>query len=231
MTRPSRHGITLVEVMIAIAIVSIVGTMVYSAFSTTALRKRRVEEDLDRHHVVATALERMAREISMAYVSAQRPQSESLWVFRTAFVGEDHGKSDRLDFTSFSHQRLVRDAHESDQNELSYFLAPHPQDSRRKVLARREQVRPDEDPRRGGRVQILLEDVRSLELEYLDPISKDWVRTWDSTSMNAQMNRLPAQVKIRIELPDPRERNRVVRFGTRAVIPLQHALNFARYVQ
>ena len=33
-----------------------------------------------------------------------------------------------VDFTSFSHRRLFRDAHESDQNEISYFLASDPRD-------------------------------------------------------------------------------------------------------
>jgi general secretion pathway protein J len=226
----NRRGVTLIEVMIGIAIIAIVGTMVYSAFSTTSRRKKRVEEDLDRHHEIAATLERMARELSMAYVSAQRPPSDSLWVFRTCFVGTDHGNADRVDFTTFAHRRLVRNAHESDQAEVSYFVTRHPTISSRKVLARREQARPDEDPQRGGRVEILLDDVRGFDLEYLDPISREWVRTWNTLNMSAEVNRLPVQVKIRIDVPGPRSRSDVETFGTRAVLPLQYGLNHARYL-
>ena len=131
-------GITLVEVMVAVTILAMVTLMVWSGFSQTARTKEELSEVLQRSHGIHSAMERMAREISMAFVSAQRNPDPNLQAVRTAFVGTDHGERDRLDFNSFSHRRLYRDAHESDQNELSYFLAPDPEDrSRGYVLARR----------------------------------------------------------------------------------------------
>ena len=94
-------------------------------------------------------IERMARELSMAFVSAQLNKSPALQVVKTAFVGTDPGKGSRIDFTSFSHQRLYRDAHESDQNELSYFVADDPEDAEPHVLARREQQPHRRRPARG----------------------------------------------------------------------------------
>ena len=155
---------------------------------------------------------------------------------RTIFVGTDRGERDRIDFTSFSHTRLQRDAKESDQNELSYFVARHPDDSRRMVLARREQARIDEDPEEGGRVQILLEDIRAFQLEYLDPQDWEWDRTWDTSQVSAQPNRLPAQVRISITVPEYEEfgtagrRSREERtFTTVATPALTWALNHASY--
>lgn len=227
--RRARIGVTLIEVMVALSIFSIIGTMVYSAFSTTARHKQRVEADLDRHQIVAAALERIARELSMAYVSAQRNPNASLVTMETAFHGRDHGERDRIDFTSFSHQRLYRDAHESDQNEISYFITRHPEDQHRTVLARREQNRPDQDAERGGDVEILLEDVTAFDVEYLEPGSYRWVREWDARSAGDHLNVLPEQVKIVIEVPHPGNPRQTIRLGTRATLPIRYGLNHAQY--
>jgi general secretion pathway protein J len=224
-----REGVTLIEVMVAITIFAVIGTMIYSTFVNTARHKQKVAEDIDRHHALEAALERMAREISMAFVSAQLNPSPTLQVTKTAFLGTDRGSRDRLDFTSFSHRRLYRNAHESDQNEISYFLANDPSDPGEMVLARREQNRIDDDPLSGGRVDVLLDGVEGLELEYLDPTTNLWVQRWDTRSAAGQPNRLPSQVKIRIRVKDPRDRGKTEVYGTRAVLPLQYGLNHAIY--
>ncbi|MDH5490962.1 MAG: prepilin-type N-terminal cleavage/methylation domain-containing protein [Myxococcales bacterium] len=225
----AREGITLVEAMVALTILAIVTTLIWEGYAQTARNKSRVQEDLDRSHAIQAALHRISTELSMAYVSAQLNPNEALQSMRTAFVGEDHGSRDRLDFTSFSHRRLMRNAHESDQNELSYFITEHPDDSSIDVLARRESSRIDDDPRRGGRIQIMVEDVEGLEFEYLDPTSGEWLMTWDTTQGAMQPNRLPSQVKILITVPHHRRRGIKQTFGTRASLPLVWALNHAIY--
>ncbi|MEO0324846.1 MAG: type II secretion system protein GspJ [Myxococcota bacterium] len=226
------RGITLIETMVSIAILSMVSAAVWGGFSQTARNKQRVEESLERNHVVQAALTRMAREISMAYVSAQVNPSPSLEVTQTCFIGDDRTRGDRLDFTSFGHRRLYRDAHESDQNEVSYFVTRHPEEDML-VLARREQNRIDDDCQRGGRVEILLEDVEGLEFEYLNPNTGEWQRTWSAVegeaSVTGQPNLLPAQVKITLEVPHPRRRGRTLTYATRAAVPMRFGLNHAIY--
>jgi general secretion pathway protein J len=221
--------VTLVEIMVAIAIMAIVSTLVWSGFSQTSRNKARVEGQLDRYHVIRVALERMTRELSMAFVSAQLNPNPALQHVLTAFVGTDRGHRDRLDFTSFSHRRLIRDSHESDQNELSYFVTDHPDDSSRMVLARREQNRIDDKPQEGGRSMILVDEVEGFDLEYLDPLSGEWLRTWDTTQAAMQPNRLPSQVKIMLTVPDPMDPDEEQTFVTRATIPLTWALNHSVY--
>jgi general secretion pathway protein J len=221
-----RHsGVTLIEALAAITILAMVGTLVYGGFNQTFKNKARVEEDVDRYHILRLALERMGREVSMAYVSVHMNPNTMLQVMNTAFVGDDS----RLDFTSFSHRRLLRNANESDQNELGYFMARHPDKKRMEVLARREQHRIDEDPLRGGDIMILVEDVTGLRFEYLDPMSGEWLRSWDTTQAAMQPNRLPAQVKILLTVPHPRRPKEELTLGTRAALPLQWALNHAAY--
>lgn len=230
MTRARRRaGMTLIEAMVAIAILAIVMSLVWGGFSQTAKNKQHVEEEADRYHIIRIALERMTRELSMAFVSAQANPNQSLQVVNTAFVGTERSGGDRIDFTSFSHRRLYRDAHESDQNELSYFVTRHPDDPDVKVLARREASRIDDDPRSGGRIQILVEDVKDFQLEYYDQLDQEWKSTWDSTQAAAQPNRLPAQVRISLTVPQTRYPDRERVFGTRASINITWALNHAIY--
>jgi general secretion pathway protein J len=224
-----KRGFTLLEIMLAVSVLALVGTMIYGGFSQTALNKARVEEDVDHSRIVHMALARMTRELTMAFVSTHVNPSLDLRVVDTAFVGSDNGKDDRIDFTSFSHRRLYRNARESDQNEISYFVTEHPDDPGVQVLARREQNRIDDNPRRGGKSQILVENVEEFNLEYFDPLLTDWVQTWDTEDVLAQPNRLPTQVRIRLTVADPRRRGQTQAFGTRVTIPLTYALNHANY--
>lgn len=224
-----KRGFTLLEVILAVTVLALIGTMIYGGFSQTALNKARVEKDVDHSRIIHMALERMTREISMAYVSTHVNPSLDLRVSNTAFVGKDNGRQDRIDFTSFSHQRLYRNARESDQNEISYFVTEHPDEPGMNVLARREQNRIDEDPRRGGKSQILVENVEEFNVEYFDPLLSEWVDTWDTVNTLAQPNRLPTQVRIRLGVKDPRRPSKTQTFGTRVVIPITYALNHANY--
>ena len=203
--------------------------MIYGGFSQTALNKARIEEDVDHSRVVHMALQRMTRELTMAFVSTHVNPSLDLRVQNTAFIGKDSGREDRIDFTSFSHRRLYRDAPESDQNEISYFVTEHPDDPDVTVLARREQNRIDEDPRRGGKSQILVENVEEFNIEYFDPLLSEWIETWDTVNTLAQPNRLPSQVRITLSVQDPRRRRATQTFGTRVVLPINYALNHANY--
>ena len=224
-----KHGFTLLEIILAVTILALIGTMIYGGFSQTALNKARVEDDSDHSRVVHTALERMTRELTMAFVSTHVNPSPDLRVVETAFIGKDHGSDDRIDFTSFSHRRLYRNAKESDQNEISYFVTEDPDDPKVRVLARREQNRIDQDPRKGGKSQILLPNVTEFNVEYFDPLISEWVQTWNTEDILAQPNRLPTQVRIRLSVEDPRRPGKIETFGTRVSLPMTYALNFANY--
>jgi general secretion pathway protein J len=184
---------------------------------------------MDRYHEIYAGIERIAQELSMAYTSAHRNPNEALRTMITGFVAKEAGGGSRVDFTSFSHRRLYRNAHESDQNELSYFVTNDPKQPSLKVLARREQRRVDDDFKKGGQSQILIENVRKFELSFFDPLTSDWAATWDSTQTSAQPNRLPTQAKILVTVPNVTGKGPDQTFGTRTNLPATYALNFAAY--
>lgn len=222
---------TLIEVLAAIAVLGLITSVVYSGVVQTIRHKQVVEDQLDRQHEIVMGLGRMSRELSMAYISDQAysNSNQALWVVQTAFHGREEGSGSRIDFTSFSHRRLYRDTHESDQNELSYFIAPNPEDRSRDVLARREQRRIDDKPEEGGQIQILIDNVTSFNLRYLDPLTGEWLTTWDASRTGTQPNRMPSQVEILVTVPNIRSGGREQTFGTRAMIPIRFGLNHATY--
>ena len=224
-----QRGMTLIEVLVAITILGIVATVVFGGFSQTMRNKARLEQMADRSHTIRVALERMVSELSQAYVSIQVNPNPALQTMNTCFIGGRSGRAHRIDFTSFSHRRLYRDAHESDQNEISYWVTESPDDPDDLVLVRREQNRIDDDPQTGGNIQILVDHVKDFEVEYFDLVTGQWTDSWDPREVTHQPNRLPLQVKIMLTVEDesaPRDQRT---YATRAQPQITWAVNHAIY--
>jgi general secretion pathway protein J len=225
--RARSRGLTLLEVLVSIGILALIATLIYGAFDGMARSRAGLTRLDDRYQQGRSSLARMSRELESAFLSMHQPAQQAQQVRITAFVGKDQGKSDRVDFTSFSHRRLGRDLHESDQNELGYFLARDPDRSDKYDLVRREQKEIDLEPTKGGVINVICEDVLEFELSYLDPqtLSGDWVETWDSTQAAGQFQRLPLQVKIRLVLRGGIG-NLPIKLETRVPIAMQSAITF-----
>ncbi len=225
--RAHARGMTLLEVLISVSILALVATLIYGAFDGMARSRAGLSQLNDRYHQGRAAISRMSRELQSSFLSLHQPMVLTSAVRTTVFVGTNSGTSDRVDFTSFSHKRLTQSAHESDQNELSYFLARDPDRSDKYDLVRREAREIDLDPTKGGTINVIAEDVESLDLSYLDPLSGEWVESWDSTQAAGQFNRLPAQIRIRVVLRGGRN-GLPLKLQTKVPIPMQTALTFAR---
>src|SRR5262249_3746345 len=63
------RGFTLLEVMIAVAVLAMIGAVTYKAFDGAYDLKHRVEKAEDRDQAVRAALDRIAREVSMTFLS------------------------------------------------------------------------------------------------------------------------------------------------------------------
>lgn len=205
MRRRRGAGFTLLEVLIAGAIVAGMMSIVYGAFRVTSRSKRRVEEMEERYHQLRMAMGRMAREISMAFLSKNDQQGKLHP--RTFFISQRNSSVDDLMFTSLSHVRLTENAKESDQCIIRYYAAPDPDDRSMTNLMRRESKRliyaTDVRPGETGPAYIMLEDVEELHFEYFDERNNEWRETWDTTSVDGQPDRLPTRIKIELTMKDP----------------------------
>ena len=221
-SRGSTRGLTLLEVLVAVSVLSLISILIYGAFSTVNRGRLNANQLSDRYRLARLAMTRMSRELSEAYISAHLAPSPALVTRTTAFIGT----SRRIDFDAFAHRRILKDSHESDQCELSYFLATDPKHPQQTDLARREQVIIDDLPGKGGVSAILVDDVDTLAFRYLDPLNGLWTDSWDSTSSAGQLGRMPLQVEIKLVMKGG-PAGEPIRMSTRQPIMMKQPLAFA----
>ena len=236
-TRPgsasrSTRGFTLLELLIAIAVLASISLLIYGAFAGMRQSKDGIQRVGDRYREGRIALGRISRDLQSAYLSGHVPINLQNAVVITAFVATQGTPADRVDFNSFANQRLDRDSHESDQAEISYFGSPDPAEPGITDLARRVSTLPDLDMQKGGRVEVLATDIDLFELEYLDPTTGQWTETWDTRQAIGQVNRLPLQIRIVLVLnggkrSDQGGERETIRFATTVGLPIQRPLTFA----
>jgi general secretion pathway protein J len=228
----ARGGFALIELLIAIAILAFVTMLLFGAFSGMRASREGLQRVNDRYREGRTAMARITRDLESAYVSQHVPIDLSIQAVKTGFKGTRGTPADRLDFNSFSNQRLDKDARESDQAEISYFGSPDPDRDGVTDLARRISPQLDLDFDRGGRVDVLATDIDLFEVEYLDALTGQWTETWDTTQSTAQPDRLPLQVRVVLVLNGGTRKasgmaREPVRFVSKIAIPIRKPLTFA----
>jgi general secretion pathway protein J len=223
--RAAERGMTLLEIMVSMAILAMISILVYGAFDSMARGKKAEAMRADRAREGREAVLRITRELSSAFLSMHNPANTALVTRGTAFIGSSGGTFDRVDFSAFAHRRVDRDSHESDEAEVGYFVVHDPEVDGKMDLVRREQTPIDIDPKKGGVVNVVAEDVEEFDLKYLDPITSQWLDNWDTTQVSGQPNRLPFEIAIRLVMKGvPGGIN--PRFETKIPMPMQQPLTF-----
>jgi general secretion pathway protein J len=222
------RGMTMVEVLVAMAILAMMTVSVWSSFAATTKAMDEVGKIQDRYAGVRSALNRMASEISMAYLSFNRLSTETRHF--TLFEGRADFDKDNLTFSNFAHLRMRMHANESDQGVIQYFVADDAENGKRQHLYRRETRRLmgdlPEDLENFEAGYVLLEDIKSLDFEYWDYINQEWLEEWQTTSRSAQPDRLPQRVKITIGIED--EDGEEEFFTTQTVLFMQEKIDFSK---
>jgi len=213
----------LIEVLLALAILTFITTIMWGSFSQTATNKRAIESAQERLHTVRVALLRMAREIEMAYLS--KAENTALTNRRTFLTGTTRTDVDELTFSSFSHQRLRAGAFEGDTALISYYGARDPEDRRIVNLMRRETRRLQaEDPNiLAGEAYVLCPDVARVKFAYFDHRKKEWQTDW--STLNASGTQYPPS-HIRIMLTVVDERGQEATYSTDARIQTTEAVDY-----
>lgn len=221
----ARRGVTLIEIMVATVILSMVSAMIWVSFDQGARATRQVEASQNQYHEAQVALAIIARDLSSAYLSKHVNPTEPTAEY--VFVGENESRVDRLDFVSFSHRRTVRDSHESDQCEVGYYGTNDLEDASLTNLVRRESPIIDDEPLEGGKRQVLVRDVLAFDVTYYDREQEEWVETWDTTqATSGHPDKLPDQVRILLTVREGGDQE--LTFTTQLPIHLHEALLFGR---
>lgn len=193
-----QRGFTLLEMLIALSIVAIMMTIMWSVTSQIGDDKRHVTDVAQRNHEIRVALTRMVTDISMAYLSGN--ENTSAIERRTFFVGKESGEYP-LRFSAFARTVVWADADESSQTYIAYYIDDDPFERGQKNLLRRSSRRLGDEgwDQERAEVDVLVRNVEDIEFEYWNWQDKEWDDDWDSTS-DSNRNRLPSRVRIKLSL-------------------------------
>ena len=164
------RGFTLIEVMIAILLLGMMSVLIMASINSSSHAKDDVEHLSQRFQEARQAIARMSREISMAYLSKNMSASEP------PYITQFKGKKNSLFFSALGHVVQQKDAKESDEQVLGFYLANDKEG--RQSLMRRVHPNLNVDVEKGGRAQVLCTNVTALEFSYFDNRLKKWEESW-----------------------------------------------------
>jgi len=230
MIKANRHspeaGFTLIEIMVAVAIMVIISLLLWQSTAVIMTAKMRYEVEDIRFQEALMALTRISDDLSMAYLYQSQEHlgvsgiGEKLALIQ--FIGKGGGEQDTLNFSSLSNLHYIKDRKESEQAEVSYFLRQTESEDEEHTgfdLVKRVQSPPDNEPEEGGVQYVVLENVKGLKFQYYDRDREEWRREWDSSSLDFN-RKLPRAVVITLVVPDPIEPDLDRTFTTTALLEM-----------
>jgi prepilin-type N-terminal cleavage/methylation domain-containing protein len=223
MKRSRQLGLTLIEVMIATAIMGGMMMLAWRTVSNTSQARSTFESFEHRNHELRMALGRIVRDLEGAYLSKNEDQVASHP--RTLFVARSSSKAPDIRFSTLGHRVLWGDANESEQTVISYVLRPNRQKAGTDDWIRREQRRPSNQPWEDepAEYDVLVHDLVSAKFEYWNWKNLEWQDTWDTTQTDGQKGWLPSRVKITVTIKNARGKD--YKLSTQARVLMQEPLN------
>ncbi len=192
----SKKGFTLLEVLIATAIMAGIVTVIYSSFFTASQSVGQAEEIRDSSDLVRTLVAKLSNDIANAYV---KPEMDPLTVFYGKKVQSETASDktiryDELYLTTLTNWRRPG-TKETDLWEVGYYFKEKP-DGSGQVMMRREkrQLSKDVPALEGGVEYAMTDAVESLRFRYYN--GSTWTDEWNSRNV------LPKAVEISLLLKD-----------------------------
>ncbi len=217
-TRNPQPGFTLLEIVIAIFIFSIVVSTLFVSFNTLLSTAGAVDTDASSYEMGKNCLDRMIIDLTTVYVT--RPP-----VYKVPdiddppdpyrFIGDSSQAGDtgfgRLRFTALSHLPFKEGVFDGIA-EISYYVQET--EDKTYVLKRQDNLEPYPSFEEKNTDPILCRHVQSLSFSYMDEEGEEY-ESWDSDS-EAFDRATPVAVKIRLSFGDE---NRPLIFKTTVALP------------
>jgi len=217
---------TLLEIMIAIAILVVMMSLAWKTIANTSESKKTFERYEERNHELRMALGQIVRDFEATYLS--RNEDATAVNPRTMLIAKSSFKLPDVRFSTLNHRVLWADANESDQTVIQYMSHDDPEHSGVVDWIRREQRResnelPASEP---AEYDVLVHDIVAAKLEFFNWKTTEWQDTWDTTQVDGQKGYLPSRVRITITTRTPDGKD--TKIMSEARIWMQEPLNFTQ---
>jgi prepilin-type N-terminal cleavage/methylation domain-containing protein len=225
MRRRREAGLTLVEVMIACAILAVMMTLAWKTISNTSTARREFAAYETRNHELRMTLGRVVADLEAAYLS--RNEDVNSPHPRTMMIARPGSKVPDIHFSTLGHRPMWADANESEQTVIWYLAHNDPDHPGQVDWIRREQRRPSNMPPEDepSDYDVLAHDIQNVKLEFWNWKNLEWQETWDTTQSDGQRGWLPSRVRITITVKAYDGHD--IRLTTQARIGMQEPLNFS----
>jgi len=193
----NRSGFTLVEILIAMSILSMILVTIYAAFYGTVRVIRTGVQRRDAYQYGRLAIEAIRRDLMCAF-----PVPGAKAAFKGVYSSSGSYSDDnaRIDFVAASNIMADpgEDRRESDICEVGYFIS----EEHDGVLVRRSDPTVDNNPFSGGKLEPIAEKVTRLNFQYYD--GTEWVDEWNPEDEEAEkkLTGLPPIVWIEVTVLD-----------------------------
>ena len=213
-------GFTIIEILIAIALVALVLTTIFGAYYTVVRSTRNYSRVSDIYQTARIVLDTMAKEVSGAYQPLFAEKG-------TMFLGKNEWyggfENDTLNMVTTTCLRGEEDEIGYDSFEVSYYLGHGRQDGLLFMKTAPYFNLEAEEPFQEGEEIILAENVRALDFKYFDA-EGEWVEAWggeeeENAAEELEAPALPYGVMITVSMGLAGEKE-PTRFSTAASLPM-----------
>lgn len=186
--RSWRKGVTLIELAIVIMVLSVIFVGMFSMYFTSITITNTVSPQKGNTQIQTLAtIENIRSTIANTYFLTGH---KKLIFIGEGIAGSGNTRSDKLVFASSQPNSTITLTPEV--REVAFYLKNNINDDDF-ILIKREDEMVDDDPRKGGIENHMLNFVKSFKLEYSENGQK-WVDEWDSI----KRQKLPRLIKIEI---------------------------------
>jgi general secretion pathway protein J len=206
------HGFTLVEILIAIFILSLVMATVYVSYTGTLKNSRQLEEEGAIYKMARASMDRLIRDLS----SLQK--SSGAFDLRAEKKKSGSREFHSISFWSASHLAFGENESEERPAAISYYVQEN--DDRKSFSLLRSDVsraKPEETKMLAG--FVICKNIDTFRLTFYDAAGTE-SDSWSASAVPGQeKGKAPAQIKIELSLVNPADSEKPYRFMTKVFLP------------
>ena len=199
-----QRGFTLIEIVLAVAIMSILIVVAYSALNALGRSQDELKDQRDLQTVAFSIMNRLAREISLANKTSKTPDPNRKYFMRSEDQTENGFPADSLIFmASGAGQQLSDGFFNPGLIQISYELKADPEDSANPWLSLIREEIPNKQPyEQAARERVtfpLHNRVAGLDFQFFNREKEVWSNNWEDD------NNLPDLVQITAYIPSRKD--------------------------
>ncbi len=192
-------GFSLIEMLVAIAVSSVILLMLYSSYRTIISATAELTKVAAFYERINLAIYHIDHDISCAFVNRNNKD--------VCFIAENHTSTPyrgTLNFVTINHRNFFvaidpgKEIRQSDIHEVGYYLKSYRDKPEVFRLVKREQNTYDKEPESGGSESVILDNVTDIKFEFR--LRNTWVDSWDSR----KYIKFPAAVKTTLKIKNYR---------------------------